>query len=141
MRLLPFFLILILGLSSGAQAQEWTRIGMGGGGWFMCSGAGPTGIILVGSDLSGAYRSVDGGNSWEEIQDAIRDFQSGKVGQLREVLLSASEASCEFRSTGRVHRLVTAQNATALLTSSISLDYPNDVSSSVAWYHECSVCC
>ena len=67
MRLLPFFLILILGLSSGAQAQEWTRIGMGGGGWFMCSGAGPTGIILVGSDLSGAYRSVDGGNSWDVL--------------------------------------------------------------------------
>jgi hypothetical protein len=39
----------------------------GGGGAFTCAAAGPTGTILVGSDISGAYRSTDRGASWTNI--------------------------------------------------------------------------
>ena len=45
----------------------WININPGGGGAFTSIGAGPTGIILAGSDLSGAYRSLDRGRSWDVI--------------------------------------------------------------------------
>lgn len=45
----------------------WQRTNPGGGGAFGAVGAGPSGIILVGSDLSGAYRSLDGGQHWDVI--------------------------------------------------------------------------
>lgn len=45
----------------------WVNISPGGGGAFTSIGAGPTGIILAGSDLSGAYRSKDRGRSWDVI--------------------------------------------------------------------------
>ena len=50
--------------------QNWHRTNPGGGGWMMSVGAGPTGTILVGSDLSGAYRSTDGGENWDIIGNA-----------------------------------------------------------------------
>ncbi len=52
------------------NGQFWNRTNPGGGGWMMAVGAGPTGTILVGSDLSGAYKSIDGGQSWEVIGNA-----------------------------------------------------------------------
>lgn len=51
-----------------AEASEaWTRSNPGGGGAFSAIGAGPTGIMLAGSDLSGAYISRDRGASWQVI--------------------------------------------------------------------------
>ncbi|MFK8039593.1 MAG: T9SS type A sorting domain-containing protein [Crocinitomicaceae bacterium] len=50
--------------------QNWQRTNPGGGGYMMSVGAGPTGTILVGSDLSGAYRSIDEGESWDVIGHA-----------------------------------------------------------------------
>jgi len=50
-----------------SAADEWVRVNPGGGGWFMCVDAGPTGVIIVCSDLSGAYRSLDRGRSWDVI--------------------------------------------------------------------------
>ncbi len=46
---------------------SWQRTNPGGGGAFNTVGAGPTGILLAASDLSGAYRSLDGGRSWDVI--------------------------------------------------------------------------
>ncbi len=48
-------------------SSPWQRTNPGGGGAFNVVGAGPTGMILVGSDLSGAYRSRDGGQTWDVI--------------------------------------------------------------------------
>ena len=48
-----------------SQSHNWTRTNPGGGGWFSCIGASKSGIVLAGSDLSGAYRSKDGGASWD----------------------------------------------------------------------------
>ncbi|HIP73036.1 MAG TPA: hypothetical protein EYH05_16780 [Anaerolineae bacterium] len=45
----------------------WQRTNPGGGGAFTAVAAGPTGIILVASDLSGAYRSLDRGQTWDVI--------------------------------------------------------------------------
>lgn len=49
------------------SSAAWQRTNPGGGGAFNTIGAGPTGIILVASDLSGAYRSLDGGQTWDVI--------------------------------------------------------------------------
>lgn len=48
-------------------AGAWRPVNPGGGGWFMCAGAGPTGVLIVCSDVSGAYRSLDHGQSWDVI--------------------------------------------------------------------------
>ena len=47
--------------------SPWQRANPGGGGAFTAVAAGPTGIILAASDLSGAYRSLDGGQTWDVI--------------------------------------------------------------------------
>ena len=52
---------------SNAPADTWIRSNPGGGGALTAVGAGPTGAILVGSDLSGAYLSQDKGRSWQSI--------------------------------------------------------------------------
>ncbi len=59
--LYPFF--------CGAEelSAVWERTNPGGGGAWDTIGAGPTGIIIAGSDLSGAYRSLDGGRTWDVI--------------------------------------------------------------------------
>lgn len=50
-----------------AQTHNWERSNPGGGGAFSTVGASASGIIIAGSDLSGAYRSRDGGFSWDVI--------------------------------------------------------------------------
>jgi hypothetical protein len=52
---------------SPALAGPWTNANPGAGGAFVAIGAGPSGIILCGSDLGGAYRSLDHGQSWDAI--------------------------------------------------------------------------
>ena len=61
------FALGMLGAARTTQAALWTQTNPGGGGAFSCAGAGPSGIIVVGSDLSGAYRSLDGGQSWDVL--------------------------------------------------------------------------
>src|SRR5262249_23558846 len=50
-----------------AEAGPWVNVNPGAGGAFTAIGAGPSGIIVAGSDLAGAYRSLDHGASWEII--------------------------------------------------------------------------
>ncbi len=57
----------VFSFASYGQTHNWTRTNPGGGGAFSTIGAGITGIVLAGSDLSGAYRSTDGGVSWDII--------------------------------------------------------------------------
>ena len=58
--------VLVL-IHSSALAGPWTNANPGAGGAFVAIGAGPTGTILCGSDLGGAYRSLDHGQSWDAI--------------------------------------------------------------------------
>ena len=65
-------LILIIGLLplltfSQNIEHSWERTNPGGGGAFSTIGAGPSGIVIAGSDLSGAYRSIDYGKTWDVI--------------------------------------------------------------------------
>ncbi len=52
---------------AGDPVDVWVNINPGGGGAFTCIGAGPSGTIIAGSDLSGAYRSRDRGRTWDVI--------------------------------------------------------------------------
>ncbi len=68
-RLIMVFAVIFiytLGITQ-AQTHNWVRTNPGGGGAFSTIEAGPGGIILAGSDLSGAYISYDHGQSWEVI--------------------------------------------------------------------------
>ncbi len=47
--------------------HNWERTNPGGGGAFTVIGASANGVIIAGSDLSGAYKSVDGGSTWDVI--------------------------------------------------------------------------
>ena len=49
------------------SVHYWQRTNPGGGGAFSTIGAGPDGLIVAASDLSGAYVSNDRGNSWTPI--------------------------------------------------------------------------
>jgi photosystem II stability/assembly factor-like uncharacterized protein len=60
-------ILLFVFLINCCTGQNWENISPGGGGWFMRVGAGPTGIIIVCSDLSGAYRSLNRGKTWDCI--------------------------------------------------------------------------
>ncbi len=62
-----FFISLFFIVTSHAQVHNWMRTNPGGGGAFSTIGASASGIIIAGSDLSGAYRSLDGGQSWDVI--------------------------------------------------------------------------
>lgn len=71
-----FFLIEI-GFSHSAVAIDyqtnlpfdtvWKSTNPGAGGAFGVVGAGPSGVIIVGADLAGAYRSLDRGQTWDLI--------------------------------------------------------------------------
>ena len=50
-----------------AQSHRWERTNPGGGGVFTVVGGSMNGVVVAGSDLSGAYRSTDGGKSWDVI--------------------------------------------------------------------------
>jgi photosystem II stability/assembly factor-like uncharacterized protein len=54
-------------VAAPALAGPWDGLGPGGGGAFTAIGAGPTGILICGADLSGAYRSLDHGLTWDRI--------------------------------------------------------------------------
>ncbi|MCB9137588.1 MAG: hypothetical protein H6642_04475 [Caldilineaceae bacterium] len=70
---LPTLLLFLLCACAAISAQAdptdsgWVHTNPGGGGSFGSPGAGPTGVMLVGSDLSGAYISRDHGVTWENI--------------------------------------------------------------------------
>ncbi|HHN78931.1 MAG TPA: hypothetical protein ENK11_09720, partial [Phycisphaerales bacterium] len=50
---------------AGAMPGRWVRTNPGGGGWFERIAPGPGGAVIACSDLSGVYRSLDGGWSWD----------------------------------------------------------------------------
>ncbi len=65
----PFLLFIIVAATHliNAQTHTWQKTNPGGGGAYSTVGASVSGIIIAGSDLSGAYRSTDGGLNWDVI--------------------------------------------------------------------------
>ncbi len=51
------------------NASSWTSLGLGGGGAMFTPAISPVdpNLILLNCDMSGGYRSIDGGKSWELI--------------------------------------------------------------------------
>ena len=60
-------LLVLIPITVSAQTHNWQRTNPGGGGAYSTIGASASGIIIAGSDLSGAYRSTDNGQSWDVI--------------------------------------------------------------------------
>ncbi|NMH89675.1 VPS10 domain-containing protein [Flavivirga algicola] len=83
-----------------AQTHNWTRTNPGGGGWFGCVGASKSGIVLAGSDLSGAYRSRDGGQTWD-VCGASRGFNGTHVSGLG---FHRTNGNIMFIAGGGIHK-------------------------------------
>ncbi|MEE9322006.1 MAG: hypothetical protein V3U76_16285 [Granulosicoccus sp.] len=60
-------LILFTCLSGPAQAAQWQRVNIGGGGAMNIVGAGPTGTLVAGTDLAGAYIKKTSDSQWQMI--------------------------------------------------------------------------
>jgi hypothetical protein len=113
-------------IHSPGLAGPWTNANPGAGGAFVAIGAGPTGIILCGSDLGGAYRSLDHGQSW----DAIGPSRGMDVAHVSAVGFDPSDAkTCYlgtehgvFRSTdsGQTWQLKTGDSYIAAIQGSPS---------------------
>ncbi len=67
MKLYLSTILISISLCIHGQMHDWERTNPGGGGAYSTIGAGISGIIIAGSDLSGAYRSRDNGQSWDVI--------------------------------------------------------------------------
>lgn len=64
--LLPCLLVIFgSNVLTGQSIHRWQRTNPGGGGAFSTVEAGPTGQIIAGSDLSGAYYTWDFGQHWD----------------------------------------------------------------------------
>ncbi len=61
------FSLLLFATTLQSQTHDWERTNPGGGGAYSTIGASASGIIIAGSDLSGAYRSKNGGQTWDVI--------------------------------------------------------------------------
>jgi hypothetical protein len=69
---------LVSSLPPVCAATHWVNVNPGAGGAFTAIGAGPSGILIAGSDLSGAYRSLDRGETWDVI-GSLRGLASTHV--------------------------------------------------------------
>ncbi|MCB9880820.1 MAG: hypothetical protein H6832_16400 [Planctomycetes bacterium] len=68
--MLPRLVLALLAMHAAVAAQVpavWKNTNPGGGGWFERIAAGPTGLVIACSDLSGAYRSHDRGQTWQAL--------------------------------------------------------------------------
>lgn len=63
------------------QQQNWSSVGLGGGGGFFYPAASPhdPNLIFVSSDMGGMYRSADGGQTWRMLDWRLGNNQSGSL--------------------------------------------------------------
>jgi len=56
--------------------SKWTPVGWGGGGFYFSAAFSPTddGVIYLGGDVNGAYKSEDHGDSWHMINNGIASY-------------------------------------------------------------------
>lgn len=68
-KFLLFFSLFIYscGYPDKSSSHNWVRTNPGGGGAISMVGATRSGVIIAASDLSGVYRSIDKGRSWQVL--------------------------------------------------------------------------
>lgn len=59
-----------------AQQASWQPCGWGGGGYFWCAAYDPAkaGVIYMGGDVAGVYKSEDNGRSWHMINTGLTNY-------------------------------------------------------------------
>ncbi len=70
--------LILMSIASLLHAEEakWTPAGWGGGGYYYACAFHPTrdGVIYMGGDVNGMYRSDDNGKSWKIINNGIAGY-------------------------------------------------------------------
>ena len=56
------------------EADIWESIGPSGGGWLTAAAFSPPNTIYIGSDIAGVHRSRDGGESWQIINNGLKNY-------------------------------------------------------------------
>lgn len=117
-RHLVFAIVFTVLFSTHLLAQggpQWESTNPGAGGYFTRVAAGPSGIIIACSDLSGAYRSLDRGETWDVIGPA-RGLNTTHVSG---VAFHPTNAALIYLATGNgIFRSVDyGQNFQAVVTS------------------------
>jgi photosystem II stability/assembly factor-like uncharacterized protein len=59
-----------------ATTAQWQQTGWGGGGYFYCAAYHPTqdGVIYMGGDVAGVYKTTDSGRNWRMINNGIAAY-------------------------------------------------------------------
>ena len=65
-----------LSSASAAEKYQWEPAGWGGGGFYYSAAFDPKndGVIYLGGDVNGVYKSVDGGKSWTIINHGLAGY-------------------------------------------------------------------
>jgi photosystem II stability/assembly factor-like uncharacterized protein len=73
---LPLLFTLLAASACLAEAPDWEWAGWGGGGYFYSAVFHPTrdGVIYMGGDVCGVYKSEDHGQNWKLINNGIADY-------------------------------------------------------------------
>ena len=63
-------------LQGAPAAADWQQAGWGGGGYFYCAAYHPTqdGVIYMGGDVAGVYKTQDNGRNWRIINNGIAAY-------------------------------------------------------------------
>lgn len=63
-------------LQAEPAAEGWQHTGWGGGGYFYCAAYHPTqeGVIYMGGDVGGAYKTEDSGLNWRFINNGLASY-------------------------------------------------------------------
>ena len=75
-----FYLLLMCGTMAGAQAQSnapaWEWAGWGGGGFFFSAVFHPSkdGVLYMGGDVAGVYKSEDHGGHWRLVNSGLASY-------------------------------------------------------------------
>jgi len=129
MKLAIKILLILVTISVFSQDHNWERTNPGGGGSFSTIGASISGIIIAGSDLSGAYRSTDNGLSWDVIGSykGLTETHVSAVGFHRtngNIIFIGTENGI-FRSDNGGDSVVEVLNSGYITDIEFSTDSPN----------------
>ena len=122
--------------SLAAADSLWQSTNPGAGGAFGAVGAGPSGVIIAGGDLAGAYRSLDRGQTW----DLIGSYRGLSSTHVCGVGFDPTNASIIF--IGTEHGLFRSSDTGSTVIKVINEGYitdimvaPSDSSVAYAAYH------